>query len=61
MSRKTHKITAAILSAATVFALASSEMSGAFAQEDTAAPAPAAVRGVAAGAPTPVFVSNEII
>ncbi|MEO9461831.1 MAG: cell wall hydrolase [Marinomonas sp.] len=61
MSRKTHKITAAILSAATVFALASSEMSGAFAQEDTAAPAPDAVQEVAAGAPTPVFVSNEII
>ncbi|MEP2735283.1 MAG: cell wall hydrolase [Erythrobacter sp.] len=61
MSRKTHKITIAALSAATVLTLASAEFSGAVAQEDANAIAPSAELEVAAGAPTPTFVSTEVV
>jgi len=61
MSRKTHKITIAAFSAATVLTLASAEMSGAFAQEESSEVAPDAAAEVAAEAPVPTFVSNEIV
>lgn len=61
MSRKTHKITIAALSAATVLTLASAEFSGAVAQEDASEIAPSAELEVAAGAPTPTFVSTEVV
>ncbi len=61
MSRKTHKITLAALSAATVFTLASAEMSGAFAQEEANDGAASAAVEVAEEAPAPTFVSSEIV
>lgn len=61
MSRKTHKITLAAFSAATILTLASAEMSGAFAQEETSGAAPATAIEVDADAPAPTFVSNEIV
>ena len=61
MSRKTHKLTIAALSAATVFALGSAENSGAFAQEEDSSVQADTVREVADAAPQPVFVSNEIV
>jgi spore germination cell wall hydrolase CwlJ-like protein len=61
MSRKTHKISIAALSAVTVLSFASAEFSGAVAQEDASEIAPSAELEVAAGTPTPTFVSTEVV
>lgn len=61
MSRKTHKITVAAIVAVIGLSFASTEFSGAFAQDDAGLTDNVANVEVAAGAPVPKFVSNEIV